>query len=140
MSDDDLNLWKLTLQRLAQLDLKAIDEVNPRLAEEIVGHLQKIRCWDSPLTPRDRRKYNAILSYPNALGCVRIKQWGGEWRIVLRVLCKDDKSFVDLRDPKVKLDKRIHYLQVIFINLRSPITYYQDLPDRMLELASAGQT
>lgn len=93
--------------------------------------MHRIRTWISPLKP-DSRCYSAILSYPHAQGCVRIKKWGDEWRIVLRVLDKRDKSFVDLRF--VEPDKKIHYLQVFFINLRDASTYTTELPDRMLAL------
>lgn len=128
MSED--KLWYMTLHRLAQGDLLDIDKEDPRLATQIVNCLERSRKFGDILHPFDKR-YNAILSYPAALGCIRLKRWGCEWRCIIRVLCKSDKSFVDAR--YVTPDPEIHYLQVVYIGIKDlkRDIYIFDVPDRI---------
>lgn len=126
MSKDDL--WDMTLHRLAQGDLLDIDREDPRLAEQIVNCLERAKKFGDILKPKDRR-YDAILSYPAALGCIRLKRWGCEWRCVLRVIRKSDKCIIDARF--VTPDPKLHYLQVVYIGIRSDEMYILELPERI---------
>ena len=123
-------VWYMTLHRLAQGDLLDIDKEDPRLANQIVNCLEYAKKFGDILNPRDKR-YNAILSYPAALGCIRLKRYGCEWRCILRVIRKSDKAVVDARF--VTPDPALHYLQVVYIGIkdRAHDIYVLDIPDRI---------
>lgn len=124
----DNELWIITLHRLAQGDLLEIDEEDPRLAYQIVDCLERAKKFGQILNPKDRR-YSSVLCFPVARGCIRFKRKGCEWRCILRVIRKCDKMVIDAR--YVTPDPAIHYLQVVYIGIRSDETYVIDIPERI---------
>jgi len=124
MSEDR---WRVTVHRLAQDDFADVRRRDPQAYRQMLKALKRLSGCENLFSVN--RPLDIIYSYPHAQGCLRFKRRGERWRVVLRLI-------VDGR--VVRPDEMSRpgdgYLQVVFADLRSDVTYSVNLAVREVAL------
>lgn len=127
MNKDTDGKWRIRVHRLAQEDFADIRRRDPHAYKQMLKALKRLSgCANLFYT---RKPLDICYSFPHAQDCLRYKARGQRWRVVLRLIV--DGQVVR---PTEMSRPRDGYLQVVFADLRSDVTYSVNLAVRDVTL------